>query len=195
MAPNRRQANAEATRQALLSAARELFSETGYEATGIDEIAARAGATRGAVYHHFAGKRDLMLHVLDQIQADLADRVTAVAATVVDPVERTTTSIDAYLDAATEPGTARILLDEAPAALGWDTWREVDEHHFLGLIKAGIVDMQRDGRLSESDPEALADLLMGALTQAARLLARDRSASGRLRVDDALDALLHGVIS
>ena len=61
------------TRNALIDAARALFVANGYFATGTEEIVARAGVgTRGALYHHFADKRELFLAVFDQIQAELA---------------------------------------------------------------------------------------------------------------------------
>src|SRR5205085_89495 len=50
-----RLAQGEETRTALLAAARELFGANGYPATSLDEIAARAGVTKGAFYHHFRG--------------------------------------------------------------------------------------------------------------------------------------------
>jgi len=68
----------EATKAALIGAARELFVSKGYFATGTEEIVAKADVgTRGALYHHFADKEDLFRAVFDQVQADLA------AATVV----------------------------------------------------------------------------------------------------------------
>src|SRR5436305_5629394 len=68
-----RATKSEATRSALIDAARKLFVAKGYFATGTEEIVARAGVgTRGAMYHHFADKQDLFLAVFHQVQADLA---------------------------------------------------------------------------------------------------------------------------
>lgn len=50
-----------ATRQAILTAAGALFSRQGYAATGIGAIVERSGLTKGAIFHHFADKRDLAL--------------------------------------------------------------------------------------------------------------------------------------
>ena len=64
---------AQATRNALIFAARELFVEKGYFSTGTEEIVAAAGAgTRGALYHHFADKRALFVAVFESVEEDLA---------------------------------------------------------------------------------------------------------------------------
>ena len=53
------------TRRHLLDAARIVFSERGFHGASIDEVAARAGFTKGAVYSNFTSKDDLFLAVLD----------------------------------------------------------------------------------------------------------------------------------
>jgi AcrR family transcriptional regulator len=64
------------TRRALLDAAAELFAKRGYHAVSLDEIAARAGYTRGALHYNFSGKQDLLLRLLEE---RLAARGTALA--------------------------------------------------------------------------------------------------------------------
>jgi AcrR family transcriptional regulator len=54
---------AKLTRHRLLVAASECFAEKGYQATTIREIAADAGVTLGALYHHFKDKKDLLMTV------------------------------------------------------------------------------------------------------------------------------------
>ncbi len=76
MAP---QARSEATRQKILDAAIDLFSEVGYAAAGLGEIIERAGMTKGALYHHFDSKDALVWPVAEDaddavtIDADAAD--------------------------------------------------------------------------------------------------------------------------
>ncbi len=53
------------TRRALVGAARELFARDGFAATGREAIVARAGLTRGALYHHFANKEALFRVVFE----------------------------------------------------------------------------------------------------------------------------------
>jgi AcrR family transcriptional regulator len=54
------------TRRALLDAGAELFAELGYHVVSLDEIAARAGYTRGALHYNFAGKHELLLDLLEE---------------------------------------------------------------------------------------------------------------------------------
>lgn len=61
------------TRARLLDAAEEVFAERGFGGTTLEQIAERAGYTRGAVYANFASKDDLFLAVLDRwLDADIA---------------------------------------------------------------------------------------------------------------------------
>lgn len=62
----RQQENSARTRQALLISAHGLFIEKGYQSVSIDEIARDARVTKGAFYHHFKSKSDLLLQALLQ---------------------------------------------------------------------------------------------------------------------------------
>src|SRR3954462_12141081 len=53
-------------RDELLAAALRVFAERGYRQAGVDEIAAEAGYSKGALYWHFAGKDDLLLALLEE---------------------------------------------------------------------------------------------------------------------------------
>jgi TetR/AcrR family acrAB operon transcriptional repressor len=65
---------AEATRQALLATALRVFGRQGYAGSRLEDVAQEAGVTRGAIYHHFAGKADLWLALV----ADAAQRMQPV---------------------------------------------------------------------------------------------------------------------
>ncbi|MFS2054831.1 TetR/AcrR family transcriptional regulator, partial [Variovorax sp. CT11-76] len=67
----------ETTRQALTEAARALFVDQGYGQTSTPDIVAAAGITRGALYHHYADKRDLFRHVLEQESRAVAAEIAA----------------------------------------------------------------------------------------------------------------------
>ncbi len=186
-----RDRHAEATRLELLVAAKRLFESQGYDATSIDAVAAEAGATRGAVYHHFASKQALMETVLDRELAALAERVAEVALGEPDPWARVLTAQSAFLDACAVPAAARLLFQEAPAALGWDTWREVDERHFAGMVRGAVADLVDAGVLRPLDPEVAAAVYIAALTEAVRLIARTPGI--RPDAEKAVTSLLEGL--
>jgi AcrR family transcriptional regulator len=72
--PNKHQLRTAETRAKLLAAASQLFTEQGFENTQLEEVAARAGYTRGAIYAHYASKEDLFLELLrERIERPLAE--------------------------------------------------------------------------------------------------------------------------
>src|SRR5271167_836917 len=62
---NKHQARTEETQAKILDAAEEVFSEQGFEKAQLEEVAARAGYTRGAIYAHYASKEDLFLALME----------------------------------------------------------------------------------------------------------------------------------
>src|ERR1044072_6636399 len=95
----------ESTRRALVEAARPLFAAGGYAGVGIEEIVRSAGVTRGDLYHHFGGKRDLFEAVYEQLEADLAERIAAwtLAANAESPLEAMRMGAEMFLQACTDP--------------------------------------------------------------------------------------------
>ena len=117
--PGRREAEARATREALIDAAIELFTRKGYAGVGTEEIVAGAKVTRGALYHHFADKRDLFRAVFERVEADLMDGIASKMKATEDPWELLMAGMRAFLDACEEPAVKQISLTDAPAVLGW----------------------------------------------------------------------------
>src|SRR4051812_44092620 len=109
----------EATKTAILQAARKLFASNGFEATSIDAIAEEAGVAKGAVYHHFASKEELFTRVLEGVQAEIAAAPPpASLRKLADPMDQIAAGALYYLNAATEPGTKQILLIDGPTVIG-----------------------------------------------------------------------------
>jgi len=186
----------EATRDALIEAARTLFAESGYAAVGTEEIVRAAGVTRGALYHHFGGKRDLFEAVYERIEVELARRIAdgALNAGATAPLEAMRAGAEMFLRAATEPEAQRVVLLDGPSVLGWDRWREIAAEHGLGLIEATLRAAIEAGAIAEQPVRPLAHVLMGALDEAAMLVARaDDPERMRAEVGRTLDALLVGL--
>jgi AcrR family transcriptional regulator len=182
-----------ATRARLVKAARELFAERPYADVGTEEIVRRAKVTRGALYHHFAGKRDLFRAVHEQLEAELVDSIAKQLAETVgdDPVEGLRTGARTYLDACEDRSFARITLIDAPAVLGWAEWRRIDEEHALKLIVFGLEGAMEAGVFRRRPVLPLAYLMLGTMGEAGLRIANGEGS--RDEVEDALMALLDGL--
>lgn len=183
----------EATRDALIEAARALFAERGYAEVGTEEIVRAAGVTRGALYHHFGGKRDLFEAVYERVESELAQRIAAGAldSEAPSPLEAMRAGAEMFLQAATEPEAQQIALLDGPSVLGWDRWREIAAEHGLGLIEATLQAAIEAGAIREQPVRPLAHVLMGALDEAAMLVARAEDPERmRVEVGRTLDSLL-----
>jgi AcrR family transcriptional regulator len=132
---SRRELYSEATRTALQETAARMFAEGGYTATSLDDIAEATQVTRGAVYHHFASKQALFEAVFEACEVAMLARVVTAAAEHSDSWEAAMAAIDAFLDAACDPAYGRLCWQEAPLALGWQRWLQIEEKHALGLVE------------------------------------------------------------
>jgi AcrR family transcriptional regulator len=189
-----RSERAEATRAQLMTVARELFAERGYAGVGTEEIVSRARVTRGALYHHFRDKRDLFRAVHEDLERQLVEDIAAELAGTEDPATLLRDGIRAFLDACTDPAMIRIALLDAPTVLGWAEWREIDERYGLGLVTAALQGAMDAGVLRRQDVRPLAHLVLGALGEAAFVIANaDEPESARREVEPALLSLLAGL--
>src|SRR5947208_11277144 len=116
----------EATTSALVDAARELFARDGYEATSLAAVAANANVTKGAVYHHFDGKRQLFEAVFNREVERIAAPLVATYARKKDPWDAFHAACRAFLDECLDPELQRIMLLDASAAIGWDEVRRLE---------------------------------------------------------------------
>jgi AcrR family transcriptional regulator len=166
-------AQAEATRTALIETARRLFAERGYAAVGTEEIVRSAGVTRGALYHHFAGKRELFQAVYEDVERQLVERIAASAiSSSADPLQALHAGAQAFLDACEDPAVQRIALVDAPSVLGWEAWREIGLRYGFGLVQATVQAAMDAGLIDQQPVEALSHLLLGAIDEGAMLIAR-----------------------
>lgn len=113
-----RSEHAEATRRAVLAAARSSFGRKGYAQTSVDEIADAARVTKGAVYHHFSGKEALFRAVYAEAEAEAQARAMEAGDPLAPAIDQVVAKMNAYLDAALDEEFRRITLIDGPAILG-----------------------------------------------------------------------------
>jgi AcrR family transcriptional regulator len=191
---NRKAEQSEATRNALIEAARGLFSERGYASVSTEEIVQVAGVTRGALYHHFRDKKDLFAEVVERLEQQLLEQVAAAAMEVPDPWEQQVVAVGAFLDGCLDPAVQRVILTDAPSVLGLTEWREVEARYGLALVRAGLQSMVDAGLIEDQPLEPLSHMLLGAMAEAGLLIAHAQDkVAARREVGDSLVRLLSGL--
>jgi AcrR family transcriptional regulator len=177
------------TAQVLRRSARRLFAHKGFERVSVDDLAADAGVTRGALYHHFESKERLFEVVFEEVARELAEGARRAAAPYEGALEQLRAGSRAFIDLAAQDPDSRIALVEAPTVLGPTRCRELEEAHFLALVRSSVHRL----RPAAGDPEnALLSRALGAAL--CELGAQAARAPGDLPVvQAATDALVAGL--
>lgn len=194
---NRRIAQGETTRGELMAIGRRLFAAHGYDGTSIEAVLDEAKMSRGALYHHFDSKEALFAAVLETVEADVARAITKAAAGIADPVVALRAGCDAWLRLARDPVVRQIALIDAPAVVGWQQWRAIDERYAFGLLKGGLQAAAAAGRVRADVVDVLAHMLLAALAEVALVVARAGDGTkavkqGQTAVHELLDRLFAG---
>ena len=167
---SRREEYAEATRQALLDAGKDIFARDGFQAAGIEAISRNARVTRGAFYHHFDDKKALFDAVVVALQMEAAARIQAKSRNHQKVWDRLRAGIDTYLDVCLEPAYGRIVVREAPAVLGNQRFREIEEAYPMALLGATLNALKRQGELAFDDIDLLTRMVDAMICKVALLL-------------------------
>lgn len=193
-APRTQAQRSAATKDAIITAATRLIADKGFDATGIDDFARAAGVSKGALYHHYSDKVEVLVAVYERLEQQLSARLVAAAAAATDPVAALRLGCHAFLDACLDPMVRRIALVEAPAGLGWERWRAIDGRYGFGLLRAGLEAAAQQGQITVEHLDERAHMLLAVLIEASLLLGTSpnpsaiRAVVGTV-VDDLLDAL------
>jgi len=164
-APNRREASARATREALIASARDAFGRHGYAGASLGDIVRDAGATTGALYHHFVDKKGLFAAVAEDIEAELVAHLAREAPKTGDPWEIVAYAVTEGLEYTVRPGLANVIFRDAPTVLGAAAWREIEMKYGFGQLNALLDALARDGHLAGHDPAIVAGIILGASVQ------------------------------
>jgi len=183
------------TKAALVAAARELFAVRGYQAVPADEITRAAGVTRGALYHHYGDKQGLFRAVVEELERELTEEVEAAFDGAADPLTGMLQALGVFLDACLREEVRRISLTDAPAVLGWEVWREIEAEYGLGLLVTVLEQARADGLIVDQPVRALAQLVLSAVMEAARMIAAaDDPAATRAEVQQVLGGWLGSLL-
>jgi AcrR family transcriptional regulator len=101
----------------------------------MEDLVAKAGMTRGALYHQYADKRDLFRAVFEAVEAELGQQLAMAVGSETDPWQMLRAGAGHFWLRPTEPAIRRIVLIDGPAVLGWEEWRRIDSQHSLGMVR------------------------------------------------------------
>lgn len=191
---SRRHEYSEATRRALLDSATDLFVERGFSTTSLDEVAAKARVTKGAIYHHFPSKQSLFEAVSEEVEEITGAAITEAAAAHDSVWDGAVAGLEVFLDRCLDPAYQRICFQDGPTVMGFERWWEFGERHVLGLM-GGILELMRaEGLIDLDEIGTLTQLLYGSLTAAALSIARSSDPKAtRDEVRDVTVRLIEGL--
>jgi AcrR family transcriptional regulator len=162
----RREPAARRTKEEVAEAALKLFCERGYHAVTIDEIAQRAGVTKGAFYYYFADKEDLA----KDLWHELWGRLAAQSERALDPAADVGTNLKrcfaAVLDEISNLGEARFFLREAWVLPAVEVAGRSDQQAAVALVGALLEEARAEGQLAPVEVGAAAGVLLGAYAEA-----------------------------
>jgi AcrR family transcriptional regulator len=173
-APRSRKAEqSDQTRKALLRAARTLFAAKGYADTSIEEVARRAGLSKGALYHHFRDKTALFDAVVAKQVRTMGKAAQRISR---EEVQRTggerhgwarlAAGVGPFLEQLSEPATRRIVLVDGPAVLGRKRFDEVWVENSLLIVRRALSGGDQAIGVAPHRIDPLARVLLGGLQEA-----------------------------
>ncbi|MFJ9388317.1 TetR/AcrR family transcriptional regulator [Nocardioides sp. NPDC101246] len=165
---SRRQQFSASTKKTLVEVAERLFTEHGYASTSLDAIVAGAEVTKGALYHHFSGKQALYEVVFEKVEAATAQSIDAAMRESKDPWEQARAGLRTFLEAVQQPTYRRIVVQEGPAVLGYQRYREQEERSTFTVVEDIVAAVLRAGDRNVDDEmvATFARLFFGAMSAA-----------------------------
>ena len=158
----------------------------------------RCGDTNAATHRDrstifYDGKEGLFEVVVETLMQEMHAGLARESQAQVDPLAALQQGVGAFLSVCAEPSIRQILLIDAPAVLGWQRWRELDTKYGFGLLKRAFSAAMATGLMRPGDVDVFAHLLLGAIIEAAMLIARSpHPAEARKAAERTLVGLIEG---
>jgi AcrR family transcriptional regulator len=146
--------------------------ERDYAEVSVEQILERSGVSRGALYHHFASKQELFRAVFEAGEQRIVELIAEPAVAAATPFDALLEIAKTYLQLCeTDEELRRIGLMQSRSVLGWEGWRATATQLGIGAALAVVSAAIEAGELAPRDPETTALVLLGALIEAAMLIA------------------------
>lgn len=181
------------TTSSLLKIARKHFTKYGYFDVSLEKIADEGNVTRGAVYHHFKNKQGLFIAVLENVQKNISIQIEKEALKSDDPWQQLILGCVGFVRSANAKENRQILLVDAPAVLGLDTWRKADQENSANVLEQHINDLKELGYLCDDvDTKLMTYSISGALNELALNYSQHKEAKVNDKIINTISQLVSG---
>lgn len=155
------------TKSRILEIARQKFVNKGFSNTSLQEIVEEIGLTRGAFYHHFKNKEEILSELIRIIQSEVADYVEKSSMKSNDVWEQLIIGCVAFVEKAIDKDIIKILLIDGPSIISWQEWKRMDSENSESHLKDQLLILQEEGRIKEMNIEYLTSFISGGLNELA----------------------------
>lgn len=193
---SRRAQYSASTKRALVDVAERLFTDAGYAGASLDAIVAGAEVTKGALYHHFHGKRALFEAVFEKVEGEAVLVISKAMKEEKDPWEKAVVGLRTFLQVVQQPTYRRVVVQEGPAVLGYERFREHEERSSYAIIHDMVAAILTDKRRKVDDLllQSFSSIFFGAMSAAGELVAdSDDPAGASHRVEVAIGYIISGM--
>ena len=194
--PGRRAQYSASTRRALVEQAERLFTQQGYAGTSLDEIVGSARVTKGALYHHFSGKQAVFESVFEKVELDASMRIREALKEERDPWEKALAGLRAFLRVVQDPTYQRVVIQEGPAILGYERFREQEERSSYAIVQDIVSQVLEAGGwdLDEDMNATFSRIFFGAMSSAGQSVTwAEDTPFAVARVETAITFILDGL--
>ena len=157
----------EATRQRILDAAEEVFSEKGYHGSAVDDIVRASSTSKGSFYFHFPSKQEIFFSLVDRLISHLARSTEEAIVRESGALAKVTAALDTVFRTFTRHRSLAKILLVGGVGLG----RAFDERllaihsRFADAIKSHLDEAVEEGSIEPVDTELTAYVWMGAVNE------------------------------
>lgn len=162
-----RQQRARDTRAMIIDAFRRAFLQQGFDATTTQMVLDETGLSKGALYHHFASKAEIMTAIYDRESRAAIDAALQSVDPAALPLDRLKRACISWLAQVREPDTSRLIFVIGPSALGYERAKAIEDanslHHFEHLLELA----EASGAITPGNRELLARMLSALVQEGA----------------------------
>ncbi len=183
------------TREGILEAAARIFSEKGFDATSMQDIAEAVHLQKASLYHHFSSKQEILAGILDRALDLLNTRLEEVLAQSLSPDEQLRKAMICYLQTIAENQnlSAVLLLELRSLDPQLKAKHASRREKFEGLWKDLIIRGRQQGVFQEIDPSLTGRAILGVMNWTVTWFRKDGAKTAEEIANLYADLLLNGL--